>query len=221
MPIHRSGYGLSAHGIGAALPNGGMLPAGYLLKKRTLRPLQWLNPNRKYLMEVCSVSNCVNENEIDVQGAWQHNGFGVANNPKCLLSLMDYSGKFLKGSRLFYYTAYELELESDGWEFNSHAWRVRSPVPSAILKNDVAAPPKDCDLSLMGYDVVVSNDYLEHSPLSCNNRCKVLQVNGHCLMPSLDAAIQAVDAGAFGGGCEPGNYSVFAVHLVTPRFETR
>jgi hypothetical protein len=39
-------------------------------------------------------------------------------------------------------------------------------------------------------------------------------VNEHCLLNSLQEAVAAIDAGAFGGGCEEGAYTVFSVHRV-------
>jgi hypothetical protein len=219
VPSHRSVNRLPVNGIGTALPNGVMLPAGYLLK-RTLSPPGWLAPSRNCLTEVCSVSDCVNENKIDVQGSWKHNEFGVASSLKDLVTSREASNEDLSESKLFYYTAYELELESDGWEFDQGSWRARSALPSAIVTDDVETPPNGYDLSLLGYDVVVLNDYLEHSPLSCNGKCDVLQVNKHCLIDSLSVAVTAINEGAFGGGCEPGKYTVFGVHLVTSHFET-
>ena len=67
---------------------------------------------------------------------------------------------------------------------------------------------------MLGYDVVVFEDYLSHSPLSCNSVANELPVNEHCLLDDLEGAVRAIDAGAFGGGCEEGVYTVFSVHRV-------
>ena len=191
----------------------GMLPAGYLLK-RVVPPPGWLVAAPTHIKNVCSVSDCVNDNVVDVQEAWQHNSFGVANSPAVLWALTKQAGIDTSGSKLFYYAAYERELESDGWKFDVASWRPRSPAGSAGVADAVEIPADNGALSLVGYDVVVFGDYLEHSPLSCNSTAREVQVNEHCLFPSLDSAVEAIDAGLFGGGCEEGAYTVFAVYMV-------
>lgn len=189
-----------------------MLPAGYLLK-RVVPPPGWLATGPNHINDVCSVSDCVNDNVVDVQGAWQHNSFGVANNPDVLASLAADAGADVTGASLFYFTAYERELESDGWTFDTADWRIRSAARSAAVADDVHVPASDAS-TLLGYDVVVFGDYLEHSPLSCNSIAEQLPTNEHCLLASLDDAVAAIDGGAFGNGCEEGIYTIFAVHLI-------
>ena len=190
-----------------------MLPAGYLLK-RVVRPPGWLVTVPNDIKDVCSVSDCVNDNVVDVQKAWKHNSFGVANSPSALWALREEAGVDTSGAQLFYCTAYELELESDGWKFDATSWRPRSPARSAGVEDAVEPPAGEGALSLVGYDVVVFGDYLEHSPLSCNSAANEVQVNEHCLFPSLESAVEAINAGTFGGGCEEGAYTVFAVYMV-------
>ena len=189
-----------------------MLPAGYLLK-RIVPPPGWLANEPSLIKDVCSVSDCVNDNVVDVQGAWQHNGFGLANNPDVLASLAADAGADVSDARLFYFTAYERELKSDGWTFDPAGWRTRSAARSAAVADDVRVPASDAS-TLLGYDVVVFGDFLEHSPLSCNSVAERLPTNEHCLLGSLDEAVAAIDAGAFGNGCEEGVYTIFAVHRV-------
>lgn len=87
-----------------------MIPAGYLLK-RVVAPPEYLAGAA--INDVCSVSHCVNDDVVDVQKVWRHNGFGVANDPETLWSLApDISPD--PGATLFYYEAYEEEIESDG-----------------------------------------------------------------------------------------------------------
>lgn len=190
-----------------------MHPAGYLLK-RVVPPPGWLAAGANHIKDICSVSDCVNDNVVDVQEAWQHNSFGVANSPEALRSLTEKAGIGTSGAKLFYYTAYERELKSDGWEFDATSWRPRSPVSSVGVEDAVELPEDKHALSLIGYDVVVFGDYLEHLPLSCNSVAKRLQVNEHCLISSLEGAVEAINAGSFGGGCEEGIYTIFAVYLV-------
>ncbi|AJP70571.1 hypothetical protein TS85_00050 [Sphingomonas hengshuiensis] len=190
-----------------------MLPAGYLLK-RVVPPAGWLVEAPNQVKDVCSVANCVNDNVVDVQEAWKHNTFGVANSPAVLWALAEEVGVDSSGAQLFYYAAYERELESDGWKFDATSWRPRSPVRSAGVEDAVESPADEGALSLVGYDVVVFGDYLEHSPLSCNSAASEAQVNEHCLFPSLERAVEAINSGTFGGGCEEGAYTVFAVYMV-------
>lgn len=190
-----------------------MVPAGYLLK-RTVPPPGWLLPSTSHVTEVCSVAHCVNDNVVEPQDSWKHNGFGLANSPEVLWELARESGAALSGSKLFFYSAYERELESDGWEFDSSSWQPLSRAVSSKLPDEVAVPGPEVSLTLLGYDVVVFGDFLEHSPLSCNSIANDVPVNRYCLFDSLSEAKGAVDAGKFGGGCEEGRYKIFSVALV-------
>ena len=189
-----------------------MLPAGYLLK-RIVPPPSWLADGPSYVADVCSVADCVNDNVVDIQEAWKHNSFGLANTPEALFELVSEKEANTEKSVLFYYTAYENEMPSDGWIFDPLQWRPRTPASSSLTP-DAVEPPPEGSSTLLGYDVVVFEDYLCHSPLSCNSIAKDLAVNEHCLLGSLEEAVTAIDAGAFGGGCEEGAYTVFSVYRV-------
>lgn len=190
-----------------------MLPAGYLLK-RTAPPPGWLAPGLEHVREVCSVADCVNDDVLDVQGIWQHNGFGLANDPGTLRAHRPQSAA-ADGVRLFYFEAHPLELDSDGWVFAPAEWSPRMRLRSATVADAVVAAPAP-SIERLGYDVVVCEDFLDHSPLSCNSMAATLGVNAHCLFDRLADAIAAIDRGAF-EGCEPVRYSVFAVHRCTTR----
>ena len=75
-----------------------MIPAGYLLK-RTVPPPEWLQPSTSHVAEVCSVSHCVNDNVVEPQDSWEHNGFGLANNPQVLWDLARQNGVDISGSK--------------------------------------------------------------------------------------------------------------------------
>lgn len=184
-----------------------MVPAGYVLKRVTPPP-DWLLPAP--VTDVCSVTACVNDDVVDVQRAWKHNRFGLANDPATLLEMAAEAGADLSAATLFYCEAYEEEIGSDGWEFDPGAWEPLTSVPSAYVETAVAAPGPG--LVLLGYDVVVSEDFLQHSPLSCNSIAQTLKVNAHCLFDSLEEAKAAIDSGGFGGGCEPGVYRIYSVY---------
>jgi hypothetical protein len=49
------------------------------------------------------------------------------------------------------------------------------------------------------------------SPLSCNSLAEKLQVNGHCLFDSFEAAKDALERGQF-EHAEPGPYRIIAVY---------
>jgi hypothetical protein len=191
-----------------------MVPAGYLLK-RVSAPLGF--GFKASLRDVCSVSDCVNDDVVNVQAAWRHNGFGVANDPEVLWSMATDAGVEVGGVTLFYYEAYEQEVESDGWTVEPGAWRPLSPIPSAGEPTAVTPPSSALQARLLGFDVVVFGDFLEHSPLSCNYIADEVAVNSHCLFDTLEAAKAAIDANAFGGGCEEGIYRIFSVSAVSAR----
>lgn len=185
-----------------------MVPAGYLLKRVTPPP-GWLSTAP--IHDVCSVADCVNDNIVDLQTTWQHNNFGVANDAADLLRMAIGAGADIAAATLFYYEAYEEEIETDGWSIDPSDWRPLTAVPSAGVDTSVIPPDKSSPRTIIGYDVVVFGDYLEHSPLSCNSIADKLNVNGHCLLNSLEEAKAAINNGAFGGGCEPGVYRIFSV----------
>lgn len=185
-----------------------MVPAGYLLK-RVAPPPGWLSTAPIY--DVCSVADCVNDNIVDLQTTWQHNNFGVANDAAALLRMAIGAGADIAASTLFYYEAYEEEIETDGWSIDPSGWRPLTAVPSAGVDTAVTPPDNYSSRTIIGYDVVVFGEYLEHSPLSCNSIAGEVSVNDHCLFNSLEEAKVAINNGAFGGGCEPGVYRIFSV----------
>lgn len=85
-----------------------MLSAGYLLK-RVAPPPGWLDGGPNHIENVCSVADCVNDNVVDVQEAWQHNSFGLANTPDTLRVIACEKGLDAEGAVLFYYKAINAE----------------------------------------------------------------------------------------------------------------
>ncbi len=185
-----------------------MVPAGYILK-RIVPPPGWLSA--PHITEVCSVSDCVNENVVDLQNGWLHNGFGLANGPATLMAAQaDEAGQAV----LLYCEVHEEEMESDGWSFDPATWRPLTSLRSACVETSVEPIPVEATARLLGYDVVVSNDFLEHSPLSCNSKAAALGANAHCLFDTFDQARRAIDEGGFGEGCEDGVYRIMSVSMV-------
>lgn len=191
-----------------------MIPAGYLLKRVAQTP-DWLKPCPPHIVDIYSVADCVSPSIVDVQKAWKQNGFGIANSPMDLKHLVDEASIDTSDAKLFYYEAFEQELDSDGWTFNKQGWQPISPASSAAVISDVLEPTEAMDIKLAGYDVVVFRDYLEHSPLSCNSIAQTETVNDHCLFDDLEQARLAIENGTFGGGCEEGIYKIFSVNSVS------
>ena len=59
----------------------------------------------------------------------------------------------LSGSALFYYEAYEREIDSDDWVFGHWIWRPLSPVPSAGMATNVSPPTLPLVGEVLGFDV--------------------------------------------------------------------
>lgn len=186
-----------------------MIPAGYLLKI-TKPPPDWLGAPG--VAEVCNVAACFSPDVIDVQMADAHNGFGVANDPEVLWRMAREGGVDVTDARLFYYEAHHEEMVSDGWSFDRADWRPLSQLSCAGVSS--APSPVASAVRLLGYDVVVFEDCLEHSPLLCNSIAATLPVNRYCLLETLALATEAVESGAFGAGCEAGTYRIFSVSVV-------
>ncbi len=152
-----------------------MIPAGYLLK-HIVPPPGWLATGPGHIKDVCSVSDCVNDNVVDVQGAWQHNGFGLANSPDLLQSLAVEAGIDTSNALLFYFTAYDREQESVGWTFDPARWRARSRASSAAVADDVRGSPSamtggcECLLSITtGHSVSQNAGDWRHPSMRTNN----------------------------------------------------
>jgi len=186
-----------------------MIAAGYQLK-RIIPPPGWLVTAPTHIRDVCSVSGCVNDNVVELGETFSDNPFGLANSSETLWSLATEGGADLEGAQLFYYTAFEKELESDGWVFEPAEWK---PL-SEDCSGDGISSPDGAALRLLGFDVVVLDFGLLHSPLSCNSVANENPVNEHCLFDGFEQAKDAIDSGKFGEGCEPGDYRIYAVNLV-------
>jgi len=188
-----------------------MIPAGYLLKRTTPPPV-WLKTKNSRVDEVCSVSECVNHDVVDLLNSWQFNKFGLANTKDLLFKLAQQADVNLEGTSLFFYEIYELELDSDGWDFDPEGWQSLTLSDASSITDEVSQPEHSDHQTKLGYDVVAYGDFPEHSPLSCNSVATKLSTNRFCLFDDFDQAKNAVNTGAFGGGCEDGLYRIMSVH---------
>lgn len=176
------------------------MPAGYIAK-RVERCPDWLKAAS--VRDIYSVSGCVSEYFCDYIQHWKHNGYWLFNSPEQIEEVAKAESVDLSQHRLFYYEVYEKEFDED-----SHLWGSFEPEKS--FKTRVLVPPEG---KLEGYDVVTfaARTSPECSPLSCNNLAETIPVNEHCLLPSLEEAVQLVEGGAFNNS-EPGPHRIFAVY---------
>jgi hypothetical protein len=181
-----------------------MIPMGYMAKRTKPSP-GWTGPPQ--VIDVYSVSSCVNDNFADYVDYWKHNCWWFFDSPEIIQSVARVNSIDLKGTKLFYYEAHELEC-AEG------IWRTYSPGPPWPAEPHVILPAKK---QLEGFDVVTlwveDSQDPEHSSLSCNDLAKELPTNSHCLFGTFDEAEAALNTGKF-IGCEPGTHRIFAVYSV-------
>ena len=179
-----------------------MVPAGYMSKRVASRP-EWLAVTG--VRDIYSVSNCISDDFADYINCWKHNGYWLFNSPEVIAEVAAAVGASLEGAKLFYYEVYEQEYNQDSGLWSSFS-------PEASFQTEVASPVAK---SIEGYDVVNFYAYTspECSPLSCNNLASTVRVNQHCLFPTFENAVAAVETGKFKAG-EPGPLRVFAVYSI-------
>ena len=182
-----------------------MIPVGYMAKRITERA-EWLKAPQ--VLDIYSVSSCVNDDFADYVNYWKHNGWWFFDSPEVLQVLSREHSVELQDTHLFYYEVYESE-------FDEGKWRSFSPWEDSWKDSRGVVEPKHKRLE--GYDVVtfwVENSHApEHSPLSCNSLASTIPTNSHCLFDTFEEAQTALNAGQF-TGCEPGALRIFAVYSV-------
>jgi hypothetical protein len=158
-----------------------------------------------HVADIYSVSCHVSDNFADYIDFWRHNGYWLFDSPAGIRALASKQSISLDGLRLFYYEAYELQYDGE-----TASW-----VPferEASFETNVQPPGAS---TLEGFDVVTfsTGTAPECSPLSCNALAANISTNSHCLLPSLDAAVRALESGGFDNS-EPGPYRIIAVYSV-------
>jgi len=177
-----------------------MISLGYMAKRIPKeRPDGLQAPG---VVDVYSVSDCVNDTLADYSNGWEHNGFWMFDSPVAIQTAAVANEIDIQGAMLFFYEAYESE-------FDGHD---RLPIlPEASFETQVLVPPTK---HLQGFDVVTFCDGPNsHSPLSCNGIAADVKTNQHCLFASLDEAVAALESDAF-DQCEAGPYRIYAVYSV-------
>ena len=179
-----------------------MIPIGYMYKRafRQQGLLEMLKVEDLY-----SVSDCLAEPFADYSPFFRHNGHGLFDSPAVMRALAAELSISLEDLALFYYEAHEAQYDEE-----QARW---IPItPEASLPTDVEPPTAR---TLEGFDVVTWNSGAgaECSPLSCNGIAEEVPTNMHCLLPSLEAAVQAIESGKFANS-EPGPFRIIAVYSV-------
>jgi hypothetical protein len=176
-----------------------MTPAGYMAK-RVKTPVGF---HADGVLDVYSVSGCVNDDFADYIQYWKHNGFWLFDSPEIIQAVAEDNHIQLEGASLFYYEVYEKEFDGKNWLPHQ---------PGASVPTNVLVPSEK---TLEGFDVVTffAHNSPECSPLSCNGLAGEMHTNEHCLLDSFEDAHAKVNAGAF-NQAEPGPYRIFAVYSV-------
>jgi hypothetical protein len=179
-----------------------MRQLGYMYKRVAVAPESL---QRSHVADVYSLSTHVSEDFADYINFWRHNGYWLFDSPASILALASEQSISLDGLRLFYYEAYELQYDGE-----SASWAPFEP--EASFETNVQPPNVS---TLEGFDVVTfsAGSSPECSPLSCNALAGSISTNAHCLLPSLDAAVRALENGSFENS-EPGPYRIIAVYSV-------
>lgn len=181
-------------------PMAKMIPVGYLAKRVALKP-DFLNAPQ--VVDIFSASGCISGDFADYIGYWKHNGYWLFDSPEIIKTIAEENAISLDGTSLFYYEAYESELDGRSWS---------SVTAEPSLETHVSPPPQK---RLEGFDVVTffARNAPECSPLSCNSLAEKVPTNRHCLLQSFEEAERFLNEGVFEGG-EPGPYRIFAVYSV-------
>ncbi len=155
------------------------------------------------VIDVYSVSNCVNKDFANYIHYWKHNGYWLFDSPEIIQAVAQDNHIQLEGTSLFYYEVYEKEFDGKNWLPYG---------PHASFTTNVLLPS---DKTLEGFDVVTFSAHgsPECSPLSCNGMANEIHTNDHCLLVSFEEAVAKVAAGAF-ETAEPGPYRIFAIYSV-------
>ena len=177
-----------------------MIEAGYMAKKISAKP-DWIEACG--IVDIYSVSYCISEAFCEYIQHWKHNGYWFFDSPEVIGEIASAESIDLSAHRLFYYEVHELQFDEE-----RQVWQPFQPDPAFTTKVEVPARRQ-----LLGFDVVSFNVQTspECSPLSCNSLAESIEVNEHCLLPSLETAKQLLESGAFTDS-EPGPFRVLGVY---------
>jgi hypothetical protein len=179
-----------------------MLDLGYMAKRIVTRP-DWLDtPN---VHDICAVSGCISFDFCDYINFWKHNGYWFFNSPRDIQTLATANDVDLSDTTLFFYKAHDLQYDAD-----SQSWM---PFTAEDSFHTSITPPLDSQF--LGFDIVTYSmqNMPECSPLSCNHLATEVTVNDHCLIATVDYAIDRLEAGLFDNS-EPGPFRIISVNTL-------
>lgn len=177
-----------------------MIPIGYMYK-RVYRRTGWVGQ----VEDVYSASGCLSESFADQLRIWVFNDYQLFDSPAEMRALAAEHSISLDGLTLFYYEVHEAQYEEE-----TSRW-----VPLAAHASLASHVEPPAARTLEGFDVATfsSGSGPECSPLSCNGLAAKVPTNRHCLLPTLEAAVQALESGQFAHS-EPGPFRILAVYSV-------
>jgi hypothetical protein len=166
---------------------------GYFLKGTSVPSgSDWWPPS---VVEICSVSHCLNTPPRGWIDRWLHNDFGFFNSRNDARTIF---GEAPQGYRLFAYRLLPERFEKGRRE--------------AFAIPQLSVEPLSDRFASLGFDVTNKSDsiHFECSPLSCNGLAKEVPVNCFCLLDTL------AEAESFAERCsreepEPGQYFVLEI----------
>jgi hypothetical protein len=179
-----------------------MRAIGYMYKRVAAAPDSLCGSQ---VADIYSLSSHISADFADYIDFWCHNGYWLFDSPAALHALAAQESISLEGLQLFYYEAHELQYDDEPARWLGFA-------PEASFETRVQPPAA---AMLEGFDVVTfhAGNAPECSPLSCNGLAASIATNSHCLLPTLQAAIDALERGCFRNS-EPGPFRIIAVHSI-------
>ena len=179
-----------------------MIELGYMAKRVALCP-EWLDVSN--VRDIYAVCNCISEDFCDYVEYWKHNGYWFFDSATTILEIAAVERIDLVDASLLYYRGFEQQYDA-----NRRAWTDYPANPDVVT--NIVLPTNE---SILGFDIVSYSmqNSPEHSPLSCNHLAADVTVNEHCLIESLDYAIDCLENGVFDNS-EPGPYRIIAVSSI-------
>jgi hypothetical protein len=172
--------------------SGEMIPAGYLAKRSVKRPEQF-GEKMPQVVDIFSVSSCVNDNFAEYVDFWKHNDYWFFDSPEIIQETCSERFIELSGCLLFFYEVYSLQFDGTTW------------IPFVFDSGLSTNVSKPAEKRIDGFDVVTyfAGNAPECSPLSCNGLAERIPTNPHCLLDTFNEAKQALESGSFSQS-EPG-----------------
>ena len=159
-----------------------------------------------HLKDMCSVSEHIAKGPADWISKWRHNENWLFSTPELARSVLEPS----TASNFSILAFRILPTHFDGGV--ERASQRAIPAPEGVGPCPELPPPPPQFKSL-GFDVVScsTGNSFECSPLSCNGAWQDFETNEHCLVNTLERAIELAVIFSKGDGWEPGPYYVLEV----------